>query len=822
MNRKLNSLALVLVLTFAFTTAVFAAPLQEVQEGVYKDGVEYVPADELVKSTSGIKTGTKISANKSYNEIKLDGEVVGHFTFNKDASPLSITITKNVNVIVEWKCAKYYMTCELKNAGVYSLPQILQDNGKLKNFDQIWISFGAMLAPGTIINGAVPKTTTLMPVSSVEELAAAPGISLKISTTTGLLTEYAARDAENGATAKIMKYPAGEANFADKEEWNNTIPVETGDIFVIKVTAANGVTTNYYKIIATTYDATLYYTARGFNIPGLTFQPTTPDTNGIRFEPTEVFKKVYFIGDSWICAMLWDTGDGIVMWDALETTDDMINILEPDMKKLGLNPADIKTVFVSHGHGDHYGGAKYLQDTYGAKVYMHEDDMPLLAGRPGIPNIDEYYKTHVQTDGSVTLDQVTQGNATFTFMHTPGHTPGSTSFFVPVTDFNGIPHILTCWGGTSAPTTVDGIQTYTNSVTRYREYIKNNGVDAFLSMHPFVDYSTDNVAAVRETGSSDALIRTPEQMDLFCWSLRAYTQLKRNANLTFANSTSGFNSEVLSWPFLTYIPESNDTPTLEAAWKDLNGGTYLDDIIAAQIFDNVYLVGTGKDACLIFDTGAGIVIVDAMTSVADFTDIVLPKMGSFGLQPSDIKAVMITHGHADKYGFASYLRDTYGAKIYMNNLDAVSGGPVVDFNLGEGSYTFGVFTFDWYHTPGHTPGTMSFLVDVTVDGEPHTAALWGGTTFVYEKAALTDYADSIERFLEISVDSGADAIVSTHPYFDFAVQKAEAIAKGYKKAFILGGDTPVGGANTPVGGDNTLEFLLTCVKVTAEHKLQSF
>ena len=46
------------------------------------------------------------------------GEVVGYLTFNKDANPLSITITKAVTVVVEWKCAKYYMTCELKEAGV--------------------------------------------------------------------------------------------------------------------------------------------------------------------------------------------------------------------------------------------------------------------------------------------------------------------------------------------------------------------------------------------------------------------------------------------------------------------------------------------------------------------------------------------------------------------------------------------------------------------------------------------------------------------------------------------------------------------------------
>lgn len=808
MRTKANSFALVFVLIFTLMSPVFAAPIQEVQEGILKDGVTYIAADELVKSTFATRFGTKISANNSYNEIVLDGEVVGYFMFDKHASPLPIAITKDVTVIVEWKCAKYYMTCQLKGAGVYDLPQILQDNGKLKNFDQIWISFGAMLAPGTIINGAVPKTTGLSPVASADELAGVAGIGLNISDTTGLLTEYAARDEEHGATSKIMKYTAGETEFADTEEWNNTIPVETGDIFIIKVTAANGVATNYYKINAATYDATSYYTAQGFNIPGLTFQPTMPDTNGVRFQPSEVFQNVYFIGDSWVCAMLYDTGDGIVMWDSLEGTDDMINILEPDMKKLGLDPADIKIVFLSHGHGDHFGGAKYLQDTYGATVYLHEDDLSTMAnGRPGGPTppvIDAYYNTHVQEDGSVMLDHVTRGDVTFTFMHTPGHTPGSVSFFVTVTAFDGTQHMLTGWGGTSAPrdNLTGMIDAYMNSVRNYRAYINENAVDSFLSMHPFVDYSTDNVAAVYKTGSSDALIQTPEEMDLFCWSLLVYTQQKKDT-LVFENNSAGYDPDVLNWPFVAYIPE-------EAAGNGaLDLSIYSDRAIKTKIFDDVYLVGTGKDTCLIFDTADGIVIIDAMTTLDDFTQLVEPAMMELSLDPSRITAVMLTHGHADKTGFAAYLQQTYGATIYMNALDAgLAPALNVDLDLVENAYTFGAFTFDWYHTPGHTPGTMSFLVNVAFDGEAHTAACWGGTTFVYEKDALTDYAASIDRFLGICMDKGADAVVSTHPYFDFSVNKVLDIEDGNKNAFILDGDI-------------TLEFMLTSINVTAQYKLKS-
>src|ERR1700676_2460513 len=48
------------------------------------------------------------------------------------------------------------------------------------------------------------------------------------------------------------------------------------------------------------------------------------------------------------------------------------------LKKLGLDPARIKYLIVSHGHFDHSGGATFLQDTYKARVLMSAADWDLL------------------------------------------------------------------------------------------------------------------------------------------------------------------------------------------------------------------------------------------------------------------------------------------------------------------------------------------------------------------------------------------------------------------------------------------------------------
>src|SRR2546421_538809 len=67
------------------------------------------------------------------------------------------------------------------------------------------------------------------------------------------------------------------------------------------------------------------------------------------------------------------TSQGIIVIDTIydySVEDEIVN----GLKKLGLDPADIKYALVSHAHIDHIGGAKYLQDHFGAHVVMSKED----------------------------------------------------------------------------------------------------------------------------------------------------------------------------------------------------------------------------------------------------------------------------------------------------------------------------------------------------------------------------------------------------------------------------------------------------------------
>ncbi|WP_300779895.1 MBL fold metallo-hydrolase [Enhydrobacter sp.] len=90
--------------------------------------------------------------------------------------------------------------------------------------------------------------------------------------------------------------------------------------------------------------------------------------------PTKVFDNLYFVGAKWVSAWAITTDGGIILLDSLNNEQEAREDIEGGLKELGLDPASIKKINVTHAHGDHYGGAKYLQEKYHAQVVMSDID----------------------------------------------------------------------------------------------------------------------------------------------------------------------------------------------------------------------------------------------------------------------------------------------------------------------------------------------------------------------------------------------------------------------------------------------------------------
>jgi metallo-beta-lactamase class B len=94
-------------------------------------------------------------------------------------------------------------------------------------------------------------------------------------------------------------------------------------------------------------------------------------------EPAKVFDNLYFVGMTEFTAWAIPTSDGIIVIDPVYDYSVEASVVE-GLKKLGLDAANIKYVLISHGHLDHAGGAKLLQERYGARLLMSAADWDLL------------------------------------------------------------------------------------------------------------------------------------------------------------------------------------------------------------------------------------------------------------------------------------------------------------------------------------------------------------------------------------------------------------------------------------------------------------
>lgn len=218
--------------------------------------------------------------------------------------------------------------------------------------------------------------------------------------------------------------------------------------------------------------------------------------------PAKVFDNLYYVGekDFWeSSASAWaiDTPEGIILVEALYPDSGRV-LIEEGLRKLGLDPARIKYIVISHAHPDHVGAARYLQDKYKARVAMSAADWDMLqADRQ--PATEKPVRDIVVTDGQT----LTLGGQTLTLYVTPGHTPGTLSMVFPVTD-NGSRHVAAEWGGTGfgfggaqGADKTRWFQTYNASARRFREIAAAAGADVLIANHPGLDRTYDKIAGLR-------------------------------------------------------------------------------------------------------------------------------------------------------------------------------------------------------------------------------------------------------------------------------------------------------------------------------------
>jgi metallo-beta-lactamase class B len=256
----------------------------------------------------------------------------------------------------------------------------------------------------------------------------------------------------------------------------------------------------------------------------------------------------------------------------------------------------------------------------------------------------------------------------------------------------------------------------------------------------------------------------------------------------------------------------------------------------AKVFDNLYWLGSHGDAHRIprlpgdstwaVKTSEGIILIDTGNDYSA-QELITGGLKKLGEDPAQIKYVILSHNHGDRYFGAKYIQETYRPRVIMSEADwtamAASNEPVElrpkkDMIATDGMrLTLGDTTLTLYITPGHTPGTISTLVPLKDGSNRHVGAVWGGINpslmrygvryFRTLEESFRTWSVSAARFQAIAAKAGADTYLTIHPSLDDAEEKIHALK--YRKP----------GDPHPLVSKDNLNRFLTIIKECTDAQL---
>jgi len=144
-------------------------------------------------------------------------------------------------------------------------------------------------------------------------------------------------------------------------------------------------------------------------------------------------------------AFLLDDGNGLTLIDTMY--DDDAHLVLAELASIGKKPADLKNIILTHAHKSHLGGLAALKKASGATVHSHDWEVDIIAGRREATRVSKIPKKPLQVyklqlglalglgkHQPCEVDHRLKAGdrvGPLEVVETPGHTPGSLSFWWP-------------------------------------------------------------------------------------------------------------------------------------------------------------------------------------------------------------------------------------------------------------------------------------------------------------------------------------------------------------------------------------------------------
>ncbi len=192
-----------------------------------------------------------------------------------------------------------------------------------------------------------------------------------------------------------------------------------------------------------------------------------------------------------------------------------------------------------------------------------------------------------------------------------------------------------------------------------------------------------------------------------------------------------------------------------------------------KIFDNMWYLGLASQGAFVITTSDGLILIDTLNNTEEARDILVPGMKKAGLDPAQIKYIVLSHGHpgqTDHTGGANYLQRTYRPRVMMGKPDWDATLPAQrperplanrDMDILHGqTLTLGDTTLTFTLVHGHTPGSLGIFMPVKWHGQSHVIWLHGGGL----QHPTRDDLNRLESVLkDYALKMNAEGILNAHP-----------------------------------------------------------
>ena len=227
-----------------------------------------------------------------------------------------------------------------------------------------------------------------------------------------------------------------------------------------------------------------------------------------------------------------------------------------------------------------------------------------------------------------------------------------------------------------------------------------------------------------------------------------------------------------------------------------------------HIAGNLYYVGSGDLAAYLITTPQGDILINS--NLESSPALIKNSVEALGFHFSDIKILLISHGHYDHCAGSAQIKKMTGAQYFVMDADVpvVESGGRNDFHyatdksmgfppthvdrvLHDGdTVRLGGTVLTAHLTAGHTKGTTTWTMDETEAGKTLHVVIVGSPNVNpgYKLVGNTAYpkiADDYRHEFKVLKSLPCDIFLGAHGgYFELKAKKYDRFKSGDKNAFI--------------------------------------